>query len=405
MIRLDGNKRAEKIFSEARNLLKKGNFKKAKKKLEFLLTQKINISKVLLNIGILEFYNLNISESFRNFQNVIGLGNPPGDVYFYLGKIFKLINNETESIENFKKGVAFSQSEVNKLLSFEEIKEKVSPTEREELFKKATNFYVVRTTITNDEDLLTKAIYDRITGNYEEAINKLNILIENYPDFFQGYLELAKTYEHIKKPHLSYKILKQVKKSFGEILVSLDMPRISFRLRKYRESLYYNLKYQLKKIPENYKIYLNIATCFSLINNDNKAINFYKKAIAYNPFEFYPYYNIGAIYQKNGLIEEALEYYKEAYNINSNNVYLNFNIGLIYFEKGNYFEALYYFNKAYENDNKFIDAKTNFESVRIIKTVENNFSPDLEFSLPYKLTIGISVFMIVLSFIYIIKWL
>ena len=183
------------------------------------------------------------------------------------------------------------------------------------------------------------------------------------------------------------------------------MPKIAFKLRKYRESLYYNIKFLLRKIPENYKIYLNIGTCFALINNDTKALNFFKKAIDYNPSVFYPYYNIGCIYQKNGLIEEALEYYKAGYNISPENPLLNFNIGLIYFEKGDYFEALYFFNKAYEKDNKFIEAKTNFEAVRIIKTVENNFSPELEFSLPYKLAIGLSIFMIVLSFIYIIKWL
>lgn len=395
----------EKYFEKAKICFKQGAFKKAKR---YYLTASLlnyNPSLCRLYIGIIQLYELQINEAFSTFQMVLTSNDSISEAYYYLGKVFQAFDNPQESKSYFEKSILHSKSEINRLLSLEEIQDTLSQTEFEYYKKFAYNAYKIRHNIPEDEKLLRQALIARLEGNFEKAHELFNELIYLYPNNFSAYYELSKTYIQQNQIHLAYNTLKKTESYFNvKRLVLKELSHISFLLKKYKESAS-SLRKLIQLSPKNHKLYFNLATSLAQMGHYNESLKYYKKTIEFNP-SFYPaFYNIGVIYQKNGFLEESLEYYQKALLLKPEDADLHYNLGIIYFEIQDYFQSLYYFMKAYRLDNNLKEALSNFEVIRNIRTMEKNVIKPLELSFPSKVSLMFTFIMIIVTFFYFIRWI
>jgi tetratricopeptide (TPR) repeat protein len=388
--------KGERYFQRGLESFKKARFKKAKHFFQVASSFNYSPSLCFIHIGIIQLVEMEISESFQTFQTVLATGENTGEVYFYMGKVFQAFD---------KKAIFFSKDEISRLLAYEEIQHSVSGEEKERLYQAATNSYLIRHNIAQDEEILRKGILARIRGSYEEAVEVFQEMVSFYPDYFQGYLELARTYIGTLQYHRAYDILKKVKITFKkERLVLKEIARMTFLLRRFKECIYYTRKL-LELNPKKPRLFFNLATILALTGRDNEAIKYFKKAVELNQYFFEAHYNIGYTYQKNGFLEESLDAYQKALAQRPDHAELNYNLGLIYFEIQDYFQALFYFMKSYQLDKDLKEGISNFEVIRNLKTIENNVIKPLELSLPSKISLAFSVVVLVMTFFYLIRWI
>lgn len=395
--------KGEFYFKKALIFLKQGRFKKAKR--FFMIAQKANFSTEIcyLYLGVICLIEMEYSEAFKIFQMVLTDQENSADVYYYMGKLFQAFENHQESLSNYKKAIIYSRNELSRLKAFEIIQDKLSKDEKIYFEKQAKNAYLIREQIPEDEELLRKALLLRLEGAKEQSIELFKEIINLFPDYYQAYLELAQTYIQTKQYHLAYQSLKKVKQHFKkEQLVLKDLAKMSFLLRRFKESAHYTRKL-IRINPKNHKLYFNLATSLSLLQKSNQAIKYYQKCIELKKDFFPAFYNIAVIYQKNGFLEESIEYYQQAQLLKPDYPALNYNLALIYFESQDYFEALYYFMKAYELDPNLKEAQENFEVVGTLKTVESNTVSPLELSMTSKVSLAFSVVILVFTFFYLIS--
>lgn len=114
-----------------------------------------------------------------------------------------------------------------------------------------------------------------------------------------------------------------------------------------------------------------------LQNEFEKAITFYKKAIAFKKDFFEAYNNLASSQKKIGLIDDAFQNYKKSIKINENNLEAHFNLGNLLYDEKKFDEAFECYKRVTEiNENfsrsyfliaqiqsvqgKFEDAKVNF---------------------------------------------
>ncbi len=397
--------RGEKYFDLGKLCFKKAKFKKAKKLFLTAISLNYQTSACYLHIGMMQLLEMEVSEAFKTFQMVLASSESLGEVYYYVGKVFKIFDNFQEWESNLKKAILYAEGEIPRLLALEDLENKVDKKEWKELKKKSFSFYLIRTHIPNDEELLKKALTARLEKKWEEAIQLFNEFLSTYPDYFQGYIELAKIYLKIKKPHLAYRILKRFLKQFKKPrLVLRELAKTSFLLKKHHEAIYY-LKKLIALSPKSPKLYFNLGSALASTKQYNKAIWAFKKAIEFNPKFFDAYYNIGCVYQENGFLEEALDYFNTALSLNPEHAETNYNLGLIYYEIQDYFQSLSFFMKAHALNPDLKEALFNFEVIRNLKTMENNVIKPLELNMASKISLAFTLVFLVFSFIYLFKWI
>lgn len=397
--------RGEKYFQRGRIFYKKAKFQKARRFFLTAATLNYQPSACHLYLGIMQLLEMDISEAFKTFQRVLASSESPGEVYYFVGKVFKAFDNPQEWKSNLKKAILSSRGEITRLLALEELEGQTDEKEWETLKTRAFSSYLIRTDIPHDEELLKKGIVARLEEDFEKAIEAFDEMISFYPDSFQGYVELAKTYLKMKKIHLAYNTLKRIQGHFKKRKMILrELAKTSFLLRKYRESIYYT-RLLIRLSPKSPKLYFNLGLSLALTERHHEAIQAFKKAIELNPGFFDAYYNMGCIYQKNGFLEEALIHFNQALTLNPDHAETSYNLGLIYFESQDYFQSLSCFMKAHTVNPDLKEAYANFEVIRNLKTIENNVVKPLELNMASKISLAFTAVFLILSFFYLFRWI
>lgn len=97
----------------------------------------------------------------------------------------------------------------------------------------------------------------------------------------------------------------------------------------------------LELYPENYEALNNYGSFYSLtLDNYDKAISYFDKAIEVKPDKPEAYYNMGYSYQMLGEVEKAIYYYKESLKIRPENMNLQSDLASLYFETGEIEQAI-----------------------------------------------------------------
>jgi tetratricopeptide (TPR) repeat protein len=78
------------------------------------------------------------------------------------------------------------------------------------------------------------------------------------------------------------------------------------------------------------------------------AYNEYKKALEFNPYDPWIYFQLAVIHQEKGQIDEAIDLYKKAYAVHPNHIWSYCHLALIYDSRGERERALQMWKKVLE---------------------------------------------------------
>jgi len=108
------------------------------------------------------------------------------------------------------------------------------------------------------------------------------------------------------------------------------------------------LKKAIEKAPDRSAAYLNIATCYHFMNQDQEALEYLKKAYSINPNDSGIVGNLGVIYFTLGKYEQGVDYLQKAILMQPNNGRYHYSLGVAYYQLKKYKEAKESFIKAKE---------------------------------------------------------
>lgn len=149
---------------------------------------------------------------------------------------------------------------------------------------------------TTGEIFTNLAIAQNQAGNYDAAINTLNIARGKFPNNN----EVVNALNSIKEENTNSLISK-----------AADL----YNAKDYKSAIVEYAKIR----PATFDTMIGIASCYQNMDNTESAIEFYKKALSMKPSDSDVAYYIGALYVDSEKYPEAQEYLNKALSLNKNN--------------------------------------------------------------------------------------
>lgn len=176
----------------------------------------------------------------------------------------------------------------------------------------------------SDKDVL-KIIQNFNTGNYEEIIPELEVIIKKYPKYSAG-----------------WKILGAAFASLGDTENGI----------KYSE-------HALSLNPDDPATNNNLGNLYKLKHDHIKAQNSFVKAIKLDPKFAAAYNNLGMLKKEKGLLSEAKEHFEQAITLDPEYPHALNNLGLLLSEVGDPELGVKYCSRALEINPEYSDAHSN----------------------------------------------
>jgi tetratricopeptide (TPR) repeat protein len=153
-----------------------------------------------------------------------------------------------------------------------------------------------------------------------------------------------------------------------EVLASLERDKSAILLwgfafwlyesKRYGESLEF-LDAFIKKEPNRGEAYSNRGLAYAGLNQHERAIEDYNKAVELNPEGAEAYSNRGTVYAGLNQYESAIEDYNKAVELNPEGAGAYYNRGLTYARSNQHERAIEDYNKAVELNPEYVEAYTN----------------------------------------------
>ncbi len=188
----------------------------------------------------------------------------------------------------------------------------------------------------SDSVLMTKSVREDFDkgyilyeeGNYNEAIEVFNKVLEDYPDTY---------------------------------IVNMSLGDCCFKLENYTMAEEYYLKV-LEKEPENHDVMIAIGNCYSNRGDNDKALEWYKKIEIDNIKDPIVLYNIGTYFYNGSQVQDALVYYEKALELKEDFLDVIYQYGLAQLTLGKNNLALNEFEKylKYDSDSERADQVKGF---------------------------------------------
>ena len=144
------------------------------------------------------------------------------------------------------------------------------------------------------------------------------------------YENLALCYAQIKDYTKSQELLSIAKEKFpnsesiskliNDVNADLDAENLDSAYKAYNAGNYEKAIELYNKLPETNDTLLGLASAYQGLKQDDKAIEYYKKALAKSPNNSDLAYSIGAMYANMQNYEEARKYFMQAVQINPSNL-------------------------------------------------------------------------------------
>jgi Flp pilus assembly protein TadD len=103
--------------------------------------------------------------------------------------------------------------------------------------------------------------------------------------------------------------------------------------------------------------HLNLGIIYAEKVDFKNALEYYSKALAYDPYSVDVHVNLGNLYDEMGYTDKAIRAYQKAIDIDKNDPSPYFNLAVLYENKGDLTEAAKYYKKAGEIDPKYGHSK------------------------------------------------
>lgn len=159
-------------------------------------------------------------------------------------------------------------------------------------------------------------------GKKDEAIQMLNNLIHNKPDYYNA----------------------------SELLGRLLCEQENFKeaINVYMNALKYNDK-------ESFELYYNLGIAYTRLNDFQNAKNCYEKAAQINALNYKGYYNLGLISMLYDDLDEAEKYFIEGIKVEDTEPESCYQLARIYIIKGEKERAINYLDRAINLDSSFAE--------------------------------------------------
>lgn len=260
---------------ESKLLLESGKIKEAYEKIKTSLDENQKFPEMLKLLGKLYFNMGDYSRAIECFEEYVNL-NPSDNEYLYaLSNTYRLFGKFNQAADIGERLYLRDQKNVLNLLNLASI-------------------YLELKVIGRANYMIEKAL--QIEPENEQAKNLKEIIYEKRDKLAFKQEEIAedKVEETYKQAENYYKEQHYAEAiELYEAIVSLD-------------------KYQYSA-----KLLLKIANCYSHMNELNKAIIYYNRAISLDDFNFHAHNNLGGVYFRQGLYEKAKYEWLKALEIKS----------------------------------------------------------------------------------------
>jgi len=260
---------------ESKLLLESGKIEEAYEKIKTSLDENQKFPEMLKLLGKLYFNMGDYSQAIECFEEYVNL-NPSDNEYLYaLSNTYRLYGKFNQAADIAERLYLRDQKNVLNLLNLASI-------------------YLELKVIGRANYMIEKAL--QIEPENEQAKNLKEIIYEkrDKPAFKQEEIAEDKVEETYKQAENYYKEQHYAEAiELYEAIVSLD-------------------KYQYSA-----KLLLKIANCYTHMNELNKAIIYYNRAISLDDFNFHAHNNLGGVYFRQGLYEKAKYEWLKALEIKS----------------------------------------------------------------------------------------
>lgn len=122
-------------------------------------------------------------------------------------------------------------------------------------------------------------------------------------------------------------------------------------------------------------LYVDIGSCYYMMNNPQEALAYWNKAISLDPKNSKPYANIGNFYYKNGHVELAISYWLVALISKPEDANTSLNLAIAFNQKMMRFESIKYFEKYI----KYTEEKNSEKYIKIKNKIQHCFNVAQEY--------------------------
>jgi len=279
-----------------------------------------------LNVGTLYQQRKNYEAAIAAYDSILTLYPDNVDANFYKAECLAFLGQKDQAVASF-----------NKVLSLD-------PTNKD---AKNQIFDILKTTMTTQEMLAylkkdsavdSKSIDTMYNcalelhrqNKFDDAITYYNEVLKVKTNNPEVYVNLAIAYKQKNDLAQATRILQDAKLRFPankQILENLAAFQSETQSGKISEAYGYYKNNDFQKAlgaylaiqPATFESLSGIATCYKGLNNDNQAIEYYKKALAVDPTNSDVAYYIGVIYSEKEDWAQAKTYLKKAMVINKTN--------------------------------------------------------------------------------------
>lgn len=179
------------------------------------------------------------------------------------------------------------------------------------------------------DTLYNNALESHNKQDYQTAIKYYSLIKKVDPEREDVYKNLALCYAQQKNYAKSQEILAEAKEKFpqstsvsklmDDVKSSSDAEILENAYKAYNNNDFSKAIELYSSLPESTDTLLGIAGSYQSLKQEDKALEYYEKALALNPSNSDIAYSIGAIYANMENYEKAKSYFEKSLNLNSSN--------------------------------------------------------------------------------------
>jgi len=334
------------IFDEGLTLKKSGNCLSAIEKFNKILSIDKNYYDAWYEKAECLFLTKKYDEAIETLNNLLKINSKHIKGRLLKAKILITKNKNTEAIEDLKKILLLDDKNLEALelliIAYLKFPDKKNTLINELLKAKALNSKNPLIYYKLSEHYKEKKQYEQALENINTAIKLDSNSYEFY--FFRATInyEINNCLEVIKD------LSNLIKRNFVSEKILEIRADCALRLKQYEIALsdYSRILSEFNK--NKVEIYIRRGKIYSLLDNPQKAINDYSKAIYINPTVDSIYLMRAEEYLKLGKskINLAIKDLKKVIELNSNNYKAFLKLGILHIEKKRFYEALQYLDKS-----------------------------------------------------------
>lgn len=242
------------------------------------------------NLATLYQSQKDYKSAINTYDEVLQLEPQNKSARLYKAQCLTEIKQFEKAIEQYKKLLAENPNDTEvKSLMLEAMKQIASPEEM------LDNFEQVTSTGATSPDTIYNYAYELHKANrLDEAITNYQKVIALDAKNVDAYINLAQAYKQ-KNDYINASAV--ISKGLAKLPNNTDLKKYSEELNKDIASIHNSVAYDMYKSgryeeaiakytaiePKTTEIYVNIGACYQALNNDKKAIEYYKLALAKEP--------------------------------------------------------------------------------------------------------------------------